>query len=160
MFQDSSCKILRTTCVKWRNTFKGLSFVARSLKSQHRRAFEFHWCKEPVRALGILNSHGSPSLWWAPDSHYQKQNEGKNLKEKVDKLNTVVVIWQSRSTTLFGRVLITKCLEFRSWCTQFRFVTHVAPFFLSSFGKKADKTGRKVMSPDYLTEVCVGQTLS
>jgi len=61
-------------------------------------SFEFHWPKEPIRAPGIFISY------------YQNKNEGKNFKAKVDKLSTILDIWQSRSLTLFGRVLITQCL--------------------------------------------------
>ena len=60
--------------------------------------FEFHWPKEPIRALGIFISY------------HQKQNEGRNFKAKVDKVSSILDIWQSLSRTLFGRILITKYL--------------------------------------------------
>ena len=60
--------------------------------------FQFYWPKEPIRALGIYISY------------HQKQNELKNFKAKVDKLSTILDIWQSHNLTLLGRVLVTKCL--------------------------------------------------
>ena len=47
--------------------------------------FQFYWPKEPIRALGIFISN------------HQKQNELKNFKAKVDKLSTILDIWQSRN---------------------------------------------------------------
>ena len=49
------------------------------------KPFEFHWPKEPIRALGIFISH------------YQKRNEGKKFKAKVGKLSTILDILQSCS---------------------------------------------------------------
>ena len=60
--------------------------------------FEFQWPKDPIRALGIFISY------------HQKQNERKNFKAKIDKLSTILDLWQSRSLTLFGRSLISKSL--------------------------------------------------
>ena len=60
--------------------------------------FQFYWPKVPIRVLGIFIPY------------HQKQNELKNFKAKVDKLSTILDIWQSRNLTLLGRVLITKCL--------------------------------------------------
>ena len=51
--------------------------------------FQFYWPKEPIRALGIYISY------------HQKQNELKNFKAKVDKLSTILDIWQSRKRILF-----------------------------------------------------------
>lgn len=108
-----------------------------------------------------LNSTGLRSRLERWDSHYQKQNEGKKIKEKVDKLSTVLVIWQFRSPTLFGRVLITKCLGISQLVYSISILdTPTSSLLFKFIWKKADKTGRKVMSPDYVTEVCVRQTLS
>ena len=60
--------------------------------------FKFRWPKDPIRALGIFISY------------HQKQNERKNFKAKIDKLSTILDLWQSRSLTLFGRSLISKSL--------------------------------------------------
>ena len=60
--------------------------------------FGFQWPKYPIRALGIFISY------------HQKQNERKNFKAKIDKLSTILDLWQSRSLTLFGRCLIAKSL--------------------------------------------------
>ena len=39
-------------------------------------------------------------------SYHQKQNELKNFKAKVDKLSTILGIWQSRNLTLLGKILL------------------------------------------------------
>ena len=90
-------------------------------------------------------------------SYYQKQNEGKNFKVKVDKLSTVLDIWQSRSLTLFGRILICKCLGISQLVYSmsildkpFEYIK-VANSLLFKFiwRKMQDKIKRNVISLDY-----------
>ena len=62
--------------------------------------FEFRRPVEPISVvLGVFISY------------HQNQNEKKNFKAEMDKLRTILDIWQSCSLTLYLRVRITKCLE-------------------------------------------------
>ena len=62
------------------------------------KPFGFKWPKEPVRVLGTYISYD------------EKQNEKYNFKAKLQKLQTVLDIWNCRNLTIFGRCLIVKSL--------------------------------------------------
>ena len=62
------------------------------------KPFGFKWPERPIRALGIFISYDT------------KQNDLYNFKTKMQKIETVHDIRQSRNLTLFGRCLITKSL--------------------------------------------------
>ena len=62
------------------------------------KPFEFKCPKEPIKALGIFISYD------------ERQNEKFNFRLKMQKLDTILDIWNSRSLKLFGRCLITKNL--------------------------------------------------
>ena len=107
--------------------------------------FEFHWPKEPIRALGIFISY------------HQKQNELKNFKAKVDKLSTILDIWQPRNLTLLGRVLITKCLGISQLVYSMSILDTPSEYIKATnsllfkfiWKKKQDKIKQKVMSLEY-----------
>jgi len=107
--------------------------------------FEFHWPKVPITALGIFISY------------YQKQNEGKNFNAKVDKLSTILDIWQSRSLTLFGRVLITKCLGISQLVYSMSILDTPSEYIKATnsllfkfiWKKKQDQIKRKLRSLEY-----------
>ena len=107
--------------------------------------FQFYWPKEPIRALGIFIPY------------HQKQNEVKNFKAKVDKLSTILDIWQSRNLTLLGRVLITKCLGISQLVYSMSILDTPSEYIKATnsllfkfiWKKKQDKIKRKVMSLDY-----------
>ena len=107
--------------------------------------FEFQWPKDPIRALGIFISY------------HQKQNERKNFKAKIDKLSTILDLWQSRSLTLFGRSLISKSLGISQLVYSIS-ILDTPPecikdinslIFRFIWKKKQDKIKRKVMALDY-----------
>ena len=59
---------------------------------------QLSWPRDPVKILGIYFSYG------------EKTNDHYNFNLKVQKLQTHLDMWSSRSLTLFGKVLIIKCL--------------------------------------------------
>ncbi len=59
---------------------------------------QLSWPRDPVKILGIYFSYGD------------KTNDYYNFNLKVQKLQTHLHMWSSRSLTLFGKVLIIKCL--------------------------------------------------
>ena len=61
-------------------------------------SFNFKWPKEPLRVHGTYISYD------------EKQNEEFNFKGKMQTLDTILGIWNSRNLTLFGKCLITKSL--------------------------------------------------
>ena len=69
-----------------------------SLRNRKDEPFNFKWPKEPLRVLGTYISYD------------EKQNEKFNFKGKMQKLDTILGIWNSRNLTLFGKCLITKSL--------------------------------------------------
>ena len=69
-----------------------------SLRNRKDEPFNFKWPKEPFRVLGTYISYD------------EKQNEEFNFKGKMQKLDTILGIWNSKNLTLFGKCLITKSL--------------------------------------------------
>lgn len=67
---------------------------------RHRKdkPYGFLWPEKPIRALGTCISYN------------EKENEKYNFTLKLQKLKTILDIWNCRSLTLFGRCLITKSL--------------------------------------------------
>ena len=116
-----------------------------SLRNCKDNPFNFNWPKEPIRILGTFVSYD------------EKQNEEKNFGQKMQKLDTILDIWNARNLTLFGRCLITKSLGISQLvhCIS----TLVIPkdcaqavnssIFKFIWRKRKDKIKRKVMSLDY-----------
>ena len=67
---------------------------------RHRKdkPFGFLWPEKPIRVLGTFISYN------------EKENKKYNFTLKLQKLKTILDIWNCRSLTLFGRCLITKSL--------------------------------------------------
>ena len=67
---------------------------------RHRKdkPFGFLWPEKPIRVLGTFISYN------------EKENKKYNFTLKLQKLKTILNIWNCRSLTLFGRCLITKSL--------------------------------------------------
>ena len=67
---------------------------------RHRKdkPFGFQWPEKPIRVLGTFISYN------------EKENEKSNFTLKLQKLKTILDIWNCRNLTLFGRCLITKSL--------------------------------------------------
>ena len=68
-----------------------------SWRHRHDKLFGFQWPEKPIRVLGTFISYN------------EKENEKYNFI-KLQKLKTILDIWNCRSLTLFGRCLITKIL--------------------------------------------------
>ena len=62
-----------------------------SWRQRTDKPFRFHWPEEPIRMLGTFISSN------------EKENEGHNFMLKLQKLKTILEIWNCRSLTLFGR---------------------------------------------------------
>ena len=69
-----------------------------SLRNCKDNPFNFKWPKEPIRILGTFVSYD------------EKQNEEKNFGQKMQKLDTILDIWNARNLTRFGRCRIIKSL--------------------------------------------------
>ena len=67
---------------------------------RHRKdkPFGFQWPEKPIRVLGTFISYN------------EKENEKSNFMLTLQKLKTILDIWNCRNLTLFGRCLITKSL--------------------------------------------------
>ena len=67
---------------------------------RHRqdKPFGFQWPEKPIRVLGTFISYN------------EKENEKYNFTLKLQKLKTILDIWNCWSLTLFGRCLIAKSL--------------------------------------------------
>ena len=67
---------------------------------RHRqdKPFGFQWPEKPIRVLGTFISYN------------EKENEKYNFTLKLQKLKTILDIWNCRSLTLFGRCLIARSL--------------------------------------------------
>ena len=101
------------------------------------KPFGFQWPKDLIRALGIFK---------------------KNFKAKIDKLSTILDLWQSRSLTLFGRCLIAKSLGISQLVHSIS-ILDTPPEYIKDINslifrfiwkKKQDKIKRKVMVLDYM----------
>ena len=144
------------TAITVMNTFGGVSGLKLnpsktkalwlgSLRNCKENPFNFKWPKEPIRMLGTFVSYD------------EKQNEEKNFRQKMQKLNTILDIWNARNLTLFGRCLITKSLGISQLVHSIS--TLVIPkdyvkavnssIFKFIWRKRKDKIKRKVMSLDY-----------
>ena len=69
-----------------------------SLRNCKDNPFNFKWPKEPIRILGTLY----PMM--------KNKRRKRILDKKMQKLDTILDIWNARNLTLFGRCLITKSL--------------------------------------------------
>ena len=109
------------------------------------KPFGFKWPREPIRALGIFISYD------------EKQNDQYNFREKIQKIDTIHGIWQSRNLTLFGRCLITKSLGISQLVHSTsnldipkKYIQNVDTMIFKFIWKnKKDKINRKVMFQDY-----------
>ena len=114
---------------------------------RHRKEkpFGFKWPERPIRALGIFISYDT------------KQNDLYNFKTKIQKIETVHDIWQSRNLTLFGRCLITKSLALSQLIHPFSILDIPKDYIKAAdsvifqfiWRKKKDKIKRKVMLLDF-----------
>ena len=116
-----------------------------SLRNCKDNPSNFKWPKEPIRILGTFVSYD------------EKQNEEKNFGQKMQKLDTILDIWNARNLTLFGRCLITKSLGISQLvhsistlaiprdCAQ----AVNSSIFKFIWRNRKDKIKRKVMSLDY-----------
>ena len=91
-------------------------------------------------------------------SYNEKANEEHNFMLKLQKLKTILDVWNCRSHTLFRRCLTTESLGISQLVHSISNL-HIPQGFLSDVnkaifrsiwkGKKADKIKRKVMFLDY-----------
>ena len=118
-----------------------------SCRQRTDKHFGFHWPEEPIaiRVLGTFISYD------------EKENEEYNFMLKLQKLKTILDIWNCRSLTLFGRCLITKSLGISQLVHSisnldipqgFHSAVNTVIFRFIWKGKK-DKIKRKVMFLDY-----------
>ena len=116
-----------------------------SLRNRKDEPFNFKWPKEPLRVLGTYISYD------------EKQNEEFNVKGKMQKLDTILGVWNSRNLTLFGKCLITKSLGISQLVhplSTLDFPTQLVQAVNSSIFKfiwknRRDKIKRKIMVQDY-----------
>ena len=114
---------------------------------RHRidKPFGFIWPDKPIRVLGTFVSYN------------EKENEKYNFTLKLQKLKTILDVWNCRSLTLFGRCLITKSLgisqlvhSISSLDVPQEYLGSVnSTVFKFIWKNKKDKIKRKVMSLDY-----------
>ena len=64
----------------------------------NRKLFNLTWTDEPIKALGIYFCKN------------EKQAEEKNFSEKIKSLKRQLNLWKGRYVSIFGRILIIKCL--------------------------------------------------
>ena len=110
------------------------------------KPFGFKWPKEPVRVLGTYISYD------------EKQNEKYNFQAKLQKLQTVLDIWNCRNLTILGRCLIAKSLGISQLVhmisnlnTSNDYIHAVnSAIFKFIWRKKKGKIKRKVMISDYV----------
>ena len=69
-----------------------------SWRHRQEKPFGFQWPEKPICVLGTFISYN------------EKENEKYNFTLKLQKLKTILDIWNCRSLTLFGRCLIAKSL--------------------------------------------------
>ena len=80
------------------NSSKTKALWLASLRNRKDEPFNFKWPKEPLRVLGTYISYD------------EKQNEEFSFKGKMQKLDIILGIWNSRNLIFFGKCLITKSL--------------------------------------------------
>lgn len=114
---------------------------------RHRqdKPFGFQWPEKPIRVLGTLISYS------------EKENKKYNFTLKLQKLKTILDIWNCRSLTLFGRCLIATSLGISQ---LIHFISSLdvpleclnavnSAIFKFIWKNKKDKIKRKVMFLDY-----------
>ena len=69
-----------------------------SWRRRKDKPFGFQWPEKPIRVLGTFISYS------------EKENEKSNFTLKLQKLKTILDIWNCRNLTLFGMCPITKSL--------------------------------------------------
>ena len=116
-----------------------------SWRHRQDKPFGFQWPEKPIRVLGTFISYN------------EKENEKYNFTLKLQKLKTILDIWNCRSLTLFGRCLIAKSLgisqlvhSISSLDVPLEHLSAVnSAIFKFIWKNKKDKIKRKVMSLDY-----------
>ena len=116
-----------------------------SWRDRKDKPFGFLWPEKPIRVLGTFISYN------------EKENEKYNFTLKLQKVKTILYIWNCRSLTLFGRCLITKSLGISQLVhtisnldvpqEYLRAVNSVIFKFI--WKNKKDKIKRKLMFLDY-----------
>ena len=114
---------------------------------RHRqdKPFGFQWPEKPIRVLGTFISYN------------EKENEKYNFTLKLQKLKSILDIWNCRSLTIFGRCLIAKSLgisqlihSLSSLDVPLEYLNAVnSAIFKFIWKNKKDKIKRKVMFLDY-----------
>ena len=115
------------------------------LRHRQDKPFGFQWPEKPLRVLGTFISYT------------EKKNEKHNFTLKLQKLKTILDIWNCRSLTLFGRCLIAKSLGISQLIHSVSSldVPHEylgamnSAIFKFIWKNKKDKIKRKVMCLDY-----------
>ena len=116
-----------------------------SWRHRQDKPFGFQWPEKPIRVLGTFISYN------------EKENEKYNFTLKLQKLKTILDVWNCRSLTLFGRCLIAKSLgisqlvhSITSLDVPLEYLGAVnSAIFKFIWKNKKDKIKRKVMSLDY-----------
>ncbi|KAL9964737.1 hypothetical protein ACROYT_G028417 [Oculina patagonica] len=116
-------------------------------RNNNTTPLQLSWPRDPVKVLGIYFSYA------------EKANDNYNFNLKVRKLQTHLDMWSPRGLTLFGKVLIVKCLRLSQILysasnisvpkdtTQNPFVKKKLFSFL--WNKKRDKIKRESLYQDY-----------
>ena len=116
-----------------------------SWRHRQDKPFGFQWPEKPIRVLGTFISYN------------EKENEKHNFTLKLQKLKTILDIWNCRSVTLFGRCLKAKSLgisqlvhSISSLDVPLEYLGALnSAIFKFIWKNKKDKIKGKVMSLDY-----------
>ena len=127
------------------NPLKTKALWLGSRRHRKDKPFGFQWPEKPIRVLGTFISYN------------EKENEKSNFTLKLQKLKTILDIWNCRNLTLFGRCLITKSLgisqlvhTISSLDVPREYLGAVNSAILKFIWKnKKDKIKRKLMILDY-----------